>query len=53
MRELEFSCGYPTASLKERLYISTNPEKQMSGLLIYTAEGSEDEGEIPPGEEEG
>lgn len=41
MRELEFSCGYPTASLKERLYISTNSEKQMSGLLIYTAEGSE------------
>jgi hypothetical protein len=41
MRELEFSCGYPTASLKERLYISANPEKQMSGLLIYTAEGSE------------
>lgn len=41
MRELEFSCGYPTASLKERLYISTNPEKQMSGVLIYTAEGLE------------
>jgi hypothetical protein len=41
MRELEFSCGYPTASLKERLYISKNPEKEMSGLLIYTAEGSE------------
>lgn len=41
MRELEFSCGYPTASLKERLFISTNPEKQMSGLLIYTAEGLE------------
>ncbi|MBK7220039.1 MAG: DUF1998 domain-containing protein [Saprospiraceae bacterium] len=41
MRELEFSCGYPTASLKERLYISTNPEKKMSSLLIYTAEGSE------------
>ena len=41
MRELEFSCGYPTASLKERLYISTNSEKLMSGLLIYTAEGSE------------
>lgn len=41
MRELEFSCGYPTASLKERLYISSNPEKEMSGLLIYTAEGSE------------
>jgi hypothetical protein len=37
MRELEFSCGYPTSSIKERLYIS--PE--MSGLLIYTADGSE------------
>lgn len=41
MRELEFSCGYPTASLKERLYISNTPEKTMSGVLIYTAEGSE------------
>ena len=37
MRELEFSCGYPTASLKERLYISP----RMSGVLIYTAEGAE------------
>ncbi|GGH72357.1 hypothetical protein HNQ91_003422 [Filimonas zeae] len=37
MRELEFSCGYPTASLKERLYISPD----MSGALIYTAEGAE------------
>lgn len=37
MRELEFSCGYPTASLHERLYIS----QRMNGLLIYTAEGSE------------
>ncbi|MDW9382502.1 DUF1998 domain-containing protein [Chryseobacterium sp. JV558] len=41
MRELEFSCGYPTASLKERLYISNTPEKVMSGVLIFTAEGSE------------
>ncbi len=41
MRELEFSCGYPTASLKERLYISSNPTKKMSGVLIFTAEGSE------------
>ena len=41
IRELEFSCGYPTSSLKERLYISTNPNKNMSGVLIYTAEGSE------------
>ena len=42
MRELEFTCGYPTASLKERLYISSvNPQRIMSGVLIYTAEGSE------------
>lgn len=41
MRELEFSCGYPTASLKERLYISSNADKKMSGVLIYTAEGAE------------
>lgn len=37
MRELEFSCGYPTSSLKERLYVSD----RMCGVLIYTAEGSE------------
>jgi len=37
MKEFEFSCGYPTASLKERLYISP----RMNGILIYTAEGSE------------
>jgi hypothetical protein len=42
MRELEFSCGYPTASLKERLYISkTESANFMTGVLIYTAEGSE------------
>ncbi len=37
MKELEFSCGYPTASLKERLYFSD----RMCGVLIYTADGSE------------
>jgi hypothetical protein len=41
MRELEFSCGYPTASLKERLYISEDSTQPMSGVLIYTAEGAE------------
>ncbi|MCY4161309.1 MAG: DUF1998 domain-containing protein [Flavobacteriaceae bacterium] len=39
MKELEFYCGYPTSSLKERLYISE--ELEMFGFLIYTAEGSE------------
>lgn len=37
MKELEFSCGYPSASLAERLYYSDT----MCGVLIYTADGSE------------
>lgn len=37
MKELEFSCGYPTASLRERLYYSD----EMCGVLIYTADGAE------------
>ncbi|MEE1007972.1 MAG: DUF1998 domain-containing protein [Agathobacter sp.] len=37
MKELEFSCGYPTASLNERLYYSD----KMCGVLIYTADGAE------------
>jgi hypothetical protein len=41
MRELEFACGYPTASLKERLYISSEEKEFMAGILIYTADGSE------------
>jgi len=41
MRELEFACGYPTASLKERLYISSQGNEFMAGILIYTTDGSE------------
>ncbi len=41
MRELEFACGYPTASLKERLYISSEENEFMAGVLIYTTDGSE------------
>lgn len=37
MKALEFSCGYPTASLQERLYYSN----RMCGVLIYTTDGSE------------
>lgn len=37
MKELEFSCGYPTASLSERLYYSD----KMCGVLVYTADGAE------------
>lgn len=41
MRELEFRCGYPTASLSERIYVSNDDEYKMYGCLIYTAEGAE------------
>lgn len=38
MKELEFSCGYPTASLSERLFVD---DKEMQGVLIYTVGGME------------
>lgn len=41
MREFEFSCGYPSASLKERLYISNDNQYKMAGVLIYTTDGAE------------
>lgn len=41
MRELEFRCGYPTASLSERLYVSNEPETKMYGCMVYTSEGAE------------
>ena len=37
IKELEFSCGYPSASLAERIYYSD----RMYGVLIYTTDGSE------------
>ncbi|ENW97778.1 hypothetical protein F903_00301 [Acinetobacter sp. NIPH 298] len=39
MNQLIFDCGYSTASLRERLYVSNTPEREMCGLLIYTAAG--------------
>lgn len=41
MRELEFRCGYPTASLQERIYVSNDPKYKMYGCMVYTAEGAE------------
>ncbi len=38
MKELEFSCGYPTVSLQERLFVDEN---EMQGVLIYTVGGME------------
>lgn len=39
INQLIFECGYSTASLRERLFVSGSPETPMAGLLIYTAAG--------------
>ena len=39
MNRLSFECGYSSAALRERLYISDHPSAPMAGLLIYTADG--------------
>jgi hypothetical protein len=39
INQLVFECGYSTASLRERLYISADTSAPMAGLLIYTAAG--------------
>lgn len=39
MNQLIFECGYSSASLRERLYVSDHSESPMAGLLIYTAAG--------------
>jgi Domain of unknown function (DUF1998) len=40
IKELTFTCGYGSASLRERLYCSIDePDQPMNGILIYTASG--------------
>lgn len=39
IRRLVFECGYGSASLRERIYVSDNPKARMAGILIYTASG--------------
>jgi len=39
INELIFFCGYSSASLRERLYVSESAERNMAGALIYTAAG--------------
>jgi hypothetical protein len=39
MRQLTFDCGYSTAALRERLYVSDDAAHPMAGILIYTAAG--------------
>ncbi|MBS4208056.1 DUF1998 domain-containing protein [Bacillus sp. FJAT-50079] len=39
IQELVFECGYSTSALRERMYVSTDPDYIMNGFLIYTASG--------------
>ncbi|PRB76092.1 hypothetical protein CQ012_10600 [Arthrobacter sp. MYb214] len=39
INELVYTCGYSSASLRERLYVSESPNSRMAGILIYTAAG--------------
>jgi hypothetical protein len=39
INQLVFECGYSTASLRERLYVSADPAAPMAGILVYTAAG--------------
>lgn len=39
MSRLTFDCGYSSASLRERLYVSDSRDTPMAGVLIYTAAG--------------
>lgn len=42
IRELTTQCGYTSASLKEKIYSSEGEEKEMCGILIYTASSDSD-----------
>ncbi len=39
MNRMTFECGYSSAALRERLYVSKDLKSPMAGLLIYTAAG--------------
>lgn len=41
MKEMEFQCGYPLTSLKEKIYVDDNKDCKKGGFLIYTISGSE------------
>ncbi len=42
INQMTFECGYSSASLRERLYVSADEEFPMAGILIYTAAGDAD-----------
>ena len=39
VNQFVFECGYSTASLRERLYVSADANAPMAGILLYTAAG--------------
>lgn len=39
INQLTFECGYSSAALRERLYVSDNENAPMAGVMIYTAAG--------------
>lgn len=39
INRLTYECGYSSAALRERLYVSENPVAPMAAVLIYTAAG--------------
>ena len=39
IKELSFNCGYPTASIRERIYYGEAEGENMCGMLIYTTGG--------------
>lgn len=39
INQLTFECGYSTAALRERLYVSGSADAPMAGVLVYTAAG--------------
>jgi len=39
INQLVFECGYSSAALKERLFVSSDNSAPMAGILIYTASG--------------
>lgn len=42
INQFVFECGYSTASLRERLYVSADTAAPMAALMIYTAAGDAD-----------
>lgn len=42
INQLIYECGYSSASLRERLFVSSDEQAPMAGILIYTASGDSD-----------